>query len=122
MDGATNSPLLSLIWPGGWAIWCLWPALGGGFRHAESGISEVVIPFSDLKPVVRAKPVGLPLRFEAAKVSRLQILHSRFADDGESNPGFRAGPLRLQVLSIEAFADGQPLVACQRRILKAVSC
>ena len=53
--------------------------------------------------VVRAKPVGLPLRFEAAKVSRLQILHSRFADDGESNPGFRAGPLRLQVLSIEAI-------------------
>ncbi|QNJ08819.1 NADH:ubiquinone oxidoreductase complex I intermediate-associated CIA30-like protein [Synechococcus sp. Minos11] len=81
----------------------------GGLRWVEdfdtqpSGISEVVIPFSDLKPVVRAKPVGFPLRFEAAKVSRLQILHSRFADDGESNPGFRAGPLRLQVLSIEAI-------------------
>ncbi len=53
--------------------------------------------------MVRAKPVGFPLRFEAAKVSRLQILHSRIADDGESNPGFRAGPLRLQVLSIEAI-------------------
>ena len=73
------------------------------FDTQESGISEVVIPFSDLKPVVRAKPVGLPLRFEAGKVSRLQILHSRFADDGESNLGFRAGPLRLQVLSIEAI-------------------
>ena len=30
------------------------------FDTQESGISEVVIPFSDLKPVVRAKPVGLP--------------------------------------------------------------
>ena len=81
----------------------------GGLRWVEdfdtqdSGISEVVIPFSALQPVVRAKPVGFPLRFEPTKVSRLQILHSRFGDDGQSNPGFRAGPLRLQIFSIEAI-------------------
>ena len=38
MDGATNSPLLSLIWPGGWAIWCLeacvgWRISTPGERH-----------------------------------------------------------------------------------------
>ena len=67
------------------------------FDTTATGTTRVVIPFSELRPVVRANPVSLPLRFDPARVSRLQILHSRFADDGGENPGFRAGPLRLQI-------------------------
>jgi hypothetical protein len=46
--------------------------------------------------------VGLPLRFDAAGITRLQILHSKFGDIGGRNPGFRPGPLRLLVRSIRA--------------------
>ncbi|OUT74207.1 MAG: epimerase [Synechococcus sp. TMED19] len=72
------------------------------FSTEDSGSTRVVIPFRDLRPVLRAKPVSLPLRFDPAQVNRLQILHSRFADDGGQNPGFRAGPLRLEIQRIEA--------------------
>jgi len=73
------------------------------FDTNAEGPTRVVIPFEQLRPVVRANPVGLPLRFDPARVSRLQILHSRFADDGSENPGFRPGPLRLQIQRIEAI-------------------
>jgi hypothetical protein len=62
----------------------------------------VTIPFNRLTPSVRATPVGLPLRFDAAGITRLQILHSKFGDIGGRNPGFRPGPLRLLVRSIRA--------------------
>jgi hypothetical protein len=32
----------------------------------------------------------------------MQILHSRFAEDGSENIGFRPGPLRLLVQKLEA--------------------
>ena len=48
------------------------------FSTRSAGTSVVVIPFSRLTPSVRATPVGLPLRFDAVGVTRLQILHSKF--------------------------------------------
>jgi hypothetical protein len=63
----------------------------------------VEIPFARLKPVVRAKPVSLPVRFDPACITRLQLLHSRFGDDGAPNPGYRAGAIKLLIRSIEAF-------------------
>jgi hypothetical protein len=74
------------------------------FSTQASGTSEVTIPFSRLTPSVRATPVGLPLRFDAAQVTRLQVLHSKFGDIGGRNPGFRPGPLRLLIRSIHAVA------------------
>jgi len=64
----------------------------------------VTIPFSRLTPSVRATPVGLPLRFDPARVTRIQILHSKFGDMGGRNPGFRPGALRLLLRSIRAVA------------------
>jgi hypothetical protein len=77
------------------------------FGTGADGISRVPISFEALIPSVRAKPIaglplGLPLRFDAARISRLQVLHSRFSDAGGSNPGFRAGPLHLVIHSIDA--------------------
>lgn len=81
-----------------------------GFRTEPGGPSHVRIPFSSLRPSVRAKPLeagplGLPApRFDPARISRLQLLHSRFGEDGGANPGFQAGPLHLELLSIDAVA------------------
>jgi hypothetical protein len=72
------------------------------FSTRPIGTSVVVIPFSRLTPSVRATPVGLPVRFDAAGVTRLQILHSKFGDMGGRNPGFRPGELQLLIRSIRA--------------------
>ena len=72
------------------------------FSTRPVGTSVVVIPFSRLTPSVRATPVGLPVRFDPAGVTRLQILHSKFGDMGGRNPGFRPGELQLLIRSIRA--------------------
>lgn len=74
------------------------------FATAEEGISTVQLPFGDLRPSVRAKPVGIPLRFDQSRINRLQILHSKFADDGGLNAGYRDGPIHWQMLRISAFS------------------
>lgn len=86
----------------------------GGLRWVHTletmaeGFSVVEVCFDALKPTVRAQPLARlpfqgPLRFDASRVSRLQLLHSRFGDDGGSNPGFRPGPLSLSIREIRAF-------------------
>jgi hypothetical protein len=72
------------------------------FDTEPSGTTRVVVPFQRLTASVRARPLGLPLRFDPRRIKRLQILHSRFNDSGGLNPGFRAGPLRLRIRRIEA--------------------
>jgi hypothetical protein len=86
----------------------------GGLRwvfefSTTSGPCSVQIPLKELRPSVRAKPLstlplGLPVpSFDPGRVTRLQVLHSRFGDDGGVNPGFRAGPLELEILAIHAL-------------------
>lgn len=75
------------------------------FSTQAEGPTRVAIPFADLTPSIRAKPVaglplGLPLRFDPSRITRLQLLHSRFADDGGTNPGFRPGPIHLELHAI----------------------
>jgi hypothetical protein len=77
------------------------------FATASGSLSRVRLPFDQLRPSIRARPIeslplGLPLRFDAGRITRLQILHSKFGDDGSANPGFRAGPLQLDLLAIHA--------------------
>ena len=73
------------------------------FATEPEGPSLVRIPFADLRASVRAKPVGLPLKFDPSRITRLQLLHSRFADDGGLNAGFRAGPIHLQLRSVRGY-------------------
>ena len=96
------------------ALGCRDGALGltelipGGLRWvvdvptSSEGMTRLTIPFSDLRPTIRAKPVGLPLRFDRSGISRIQLLHSKFGDDGSLNPGFRSGPIRMLVRTIRA--------------------
>ena len=77
------------------------------FATEDDGITRVRIGFEQLSASVRAKPIqglplGLPLRFDPSRITRLQLLHSKFGDDGGLNPGFRAGPLHLELHAIHA--------------------
>jgi hypothetical protein len=62
----------------------------------------VEIPFDQLRASVRARPLNLPLRFDPCRVTRLQVLHSKFGENGQLNAGFRAGPLRFGLVAIRA--------------------
>jgi hypothetical protein len=72
------------------------------FATEPTGLTVVTIPFARLTPSVRARPVGLPFHFDASRITRLQVLHSRFGDSGQPNPGFRPGALCLAIRSIVA--------------------
>jgi len=72
------------------------------FATQPEGISRVVVPFSRLTPSVRARPLGMSLRFASGRIKQLQLLHSKFNDSGGLNPGFRPGPLRLLIHRITA--------------------
>lgn len=74
------------------------------FDTSSSGTTRVVVPFQRLTPSIRARPLGIPLRFDPRRIRRLQLLHSKFNDSGGLNPGFRAGPLSLLIRRIEAVA------------------
>jgi hypothetical protein len=88
--------------------------LPGGVRWiaefgTDNGPCQVEIPFAQLRSSVRARPVsklplGRPLHFDPQRITRLQILHSKFSDDGGLNRGFRAGPLHLELHAIHAVA------------------
>lgn len=69
----------------------------------QNGTTTVDVLFADLQPVIRAKPVSLPVRFDGSAITRLQVLHSRFDEEGNANPGFCAGAISLLLRSIEAF-------------------
>ncbi|NDD68395.1 MAG: CIA30 family protein [Synechococcaceae bacterium WB9_4xC_028] len=96
VDGGGRTLKLAELIPGGLRWVAPLPTLAEGTTTLE-------IPFSILKPVVRAQPVTLPVQFQASALTRLQLLHSRFADDGSENSGYRAGSIQLLVRSIEAY-------------------
>lgn len=73
------------------------------FATDPSGTTRVELPFQRLTASVRARPLGLALRFDPKRIQRLQILHSKFNDSGGLNPGFRPGPLRLLIRRIETL-------------------
>jgi hypothetical protein len=79
------------------------------FDTAPEGFTHVAIPFAELIPSVRARPLGglplgLPLRFDPSRLTRFQLLHSRFGDDGGPNLGFRPGPIHVTIQAIHALA------------------
>ena len=64
------------------------------------GTTVAEIAFKNLQPVGRAKPVGLPLRFDSSAIPRLPVLHSRLDEAGTAHPGLRAGASRILIHSI----------------------
>ena len=78
------------------------------FATQTQGSTTVTIPWQQLRPSVRAQPVerlpfGYQPRFDASRILRLQLLHSKFDDQGGLNTGFRPGPIRFGLQQIAAF-------------------
>jgi hypothetical protein len=74
------------------------------FATNAEGMTTIQVPFVSLRPSIRAKPVGVPLAFKSRAVTRLQLLHSKFDDDGGLNGGFRPGPIHLELRRICAYS------------------
>ena len=78
----------------------------GGLRWIKSfptkkfGTTKIIIPFNSLSPSVRANKVRFPFKFKPSKVKRLQILHSKFGDDGLLNNEFKSGAIKILIKSI----------------------
>ena len=70
----------------------------------KKGVSRIEVPFKNLEPARRAKPVRLPLRFDPTCVNRFQLLHSKFGQPGKMNSGFFAGPIKFLSKSISAYS------------------
>ena len=68
------------------------------------GVSRIMIPFKDLEPARRAKPVRLPLFFDPTCINRFQLLHSKFGQPGKMNLGFSEGPIKILIKSISAYS------------------
>ena len=81
----------------------------GGLRWIKSfptkkfGTTIVKIPFKDLRPSIRANKVNLPFKFQASSIKRLQLLHSKFGDDGKLNVKFIPGQIKVLIKSISVF-------------------
>ena len=81
----------------------------GGLRWIKSfptkkfGTTNIQIPFISLKPSVRANKVRFPFKFKPSKIKRLQLLHSKFGDDGLLNNEFKPGPIKVLIKSISVI-------------------
>ena len=69
----------------------------------KKGVSRMKVPFKNLVPARRAKPVRLPLRFDPTCVNRFQLLYSKFGQPGKINSGFSPGPIKVFIKSISAY-------------------
>ena len=69
----------------------------------KKGVSRIKVPFKNLEPARRAKPVRLPLRFDPTCVNRFQLLYSKFGQPGKINSGFSPGPINILIKSISAY-------------------
>ncbi len=69
----------------------------------KKGVSRIEVPFKNLEPARRAKPVRLPLRFDPTCVNRFQLLYSKFGQPGKINSGFSPGPIKIFIKSISAY-------------------
>tara|TARA_B100000579_G_scaffold365574_1_gene325005 strand:- start:75 stop:650 length:576 start_codon:yes stop_codon:yes gene_type:complete len=70
----------------------------------KDGLTRIKIPFENLEPARRAKPVRLPLRFDPTCINRFQLLHSKFGQPGKMNSGFSPGPIKILIKSISAYS------------------
>tara|TARA_Y100001968_G_scaffold198459_1_gene182028 strand:- start:942 stop:1424 length:483 start_codon:yes stop_codon:yes gene_type:complete len=70
----------------------------------KNGVTIIKIPFKNLEPARRAKPIRLPLRFDPTCINRFQLLHSKFGQPGKMNTEFSAGPIKVLIKSISAYS------------------
>ena len=81
----------------------------GGLRWVSEiktkrfGTTIIKVPFESLKPTVLAKKISLPIKFKPDSICQFQLLHSKFGQPGELNPGFRPGRINFRLQSISVY-------------------
>ncbi len=70
----------------------------------KDGVSRIEIPFKNLEPARRSKPVRLPLKFDSTCINRFQVLYSKFGQPGKMNTEFFAGPIKILIKSISVYS------------------
>ena len=68
-----------------------------------SGTTVIEIPFDKFEPTIRAKRIPIPLKLNLNAITQLQLLHSKFGQPGELNPGFRPGKIKILLHSISGL-------------------
>lgn len=63
----------------------------------------IKIPFSDFKPVFRAKSVKDGSKLNTSSITSVQIMLSKFEYDGNLNPNFRLGKFSLPIAYIKTY-------------------
>ena len=53
---------------------------------------------------MRANKVRFPFKFKPSKIKRLQLLHSKFGDDGLLNNEFKQGSIKVLIKSINQIS------------------
>eukprot|EP00930_Biecheleria_cincta_P048373 TRINITY_DN33699_c0_g1_i1.p1 TRINITY_DN33699_c0_g1~~TRINITY_DN33699_c0_g1_i1.p1 ORF type:complete len:328 (-),score=41.59 TRINITY_DN33699_c0_g1_i1:136-1071(-) len=72
------------------------------FMPSLDGVVDISAPFRSFVPTLFAKKIA-DQRFDAGKLTAVQITLSKFGYDGDLNPNFRAGKFSLTVESITAY-------------------
>ncbi|XP_045791740.1 protein HIGH CHLOROPHYLL FLUORESCENCE PHENOTYPE 173, chloroplastic-like [Trifolium pratense] len=82
-----------------------WDALGytGGFDTEKGKWQSIQLPFSSLRPILRARTVPDAPPFDPSNIASLQLMFSKFEYDGKLNQTFVEGPFELPVSSIRAY-------------------
>ena len=70
----------------------------------KEGETRIKVPFKDLVPARRAKPIRLPIRFDPTCINQFQLLHSKFGMPGKMNKEFFGGPIKILIKSISAYS------------------
>jgi uncharacterized protein YbjT (DUF2867 family) len=86
-----------------------WDGIGYcySFDTIRNHPQTILIPFSDLIPVFRAKTVPSQGSFDSSQVYSMQLMLSKFEYDGALNPRFSEGVFGLEIESIVAYG-GRP--------------
>ncbi|XP_010434492.1 PREDICTED: uncharacterized protein LOC104718440 [Camelina sativa] len=82
-----------------------WDTVGytASFDTSPGQWQSVRLPFSSLRPVLRARTVTDAPPFNASSIISLQLMFSKFEYDGKLNPTFKEGPFELPLSSIRAY-------------------
>lgn len=83
-------------------------AYAASFDAPANVWTTVQIPFSELRPVLRARTVTTARPLDPSRIHALQLMLSKFEYDGSLNPHFTPGSFQLTLASIKTYGNPTP--------------
>lgn len=83
-----------------------WDGIGYtlSFDTKDGEWHDVQLPFQDFIPLFRAKTVKDGSKLDPSTVTSVQLMLSKFENDGKLNPSFKTGPFQLPLAKIWGYA------------------